>query len=259
MIMTRHNATKRAQSAPHGNPFCKFGSDVSAQILTNLLKSRRPFFYVRYGDGAIECMNGLGSRTCDHEWYSPALGRDLREAWESIMKLDLPVVGDWLSASFQQYNVATQYESEYRDLVKHSWFLGPLFVHFEALLLNRPSRDVVDFYRAVKQDSRRKVYFGPAECAGAAKMLGAHHVVAPMQKLHDEIGRMEDMLVAHEPDVILYGAGMAGTIPCARLAARWKHLTCINIGSAMDPLFRGQTRTQQLSQNAARQLFKELL
>lgn len=261
MRMSPYGTTVPAkkQAAPHRDPFCKFGPDVSAQILTQLIKSRRPFFFVRYGDGAVECMNGLGSRTCDQEYYSAALGADLRAAWNLVMRLSLPVVGDWLSASFQQYNVATQYEAEYRDLVKQSWFLGPLFVHFEALLLNRPSKDLVDFYRAVKDDLRRKVFFGPAECAGAARMLDARHVVAPMKDLHQHIGTLEDEILREEPDVILYGAGMAGTIPVARIAARHHYITCVNLGSAMDPLFRGNTRTQQLSHLDARNLFKELL
>ena len=55
--------------------------DQSAALLSRRIRHRMPFFFVRYGDGAIECINGKKGRTCDFEEYSSELGSDLLAAW----------------------------------------------------------------------------------------------------------------------------------------------------------------------------------
>ena len=74
--------------------------------------------------------------------------------------------------------------------------------------------------------------------------------------------------LAHDPfgfDVLLWAAGMAGTIPVVRLWEKFPSRTYINLGSAMDPLTRsatepkGYTRSGQLSHARAKEFFRELL
>lgn len=232
-------------------------ADESAEVLTRKIRAQEPFFFVRYGDGALECLAGKQGMTCDREQYSPQLAQELNHAWKALMRGGRNVfVGDWLSASFDAASEHARYAEEYASLVSEG---TPQFLHFEALLLMRESEALLDFYRAVKQDTRRKVFMGPVECAGAAKMLGARHVVTPMHGLLDACVPLS--LALREPfDVLLYGAGMAGNIPAVAAWITHPERMFINLGSALDPLFMGRkSRRQQISPERARAMFRELL
>lgn len=232
-------------------------ADESAAVLAGKIRAREPVFFVRFGDGAIECMRQANGMTCDREPYSMKLAAELWTIWEVLKRGRNVCVGDWLSASFDATSLHARYEEDYARLIG-DW--KPEFLHFESLLLMRDSEALVDFYRAVKQDPRRKLYMGPVECGGAAQMLGAEHLPTPMHDLLRHVDRLTHELERKEFDVLLYGAGMAGNIPAVR--TWWKHQdrTYVNLGSAMDPLFMGRkSRRQQLSPERARQLFRELL
>src|SRR6185437_9523310 len=167
--------------------YTSLSADESAEVLTRKIRRQEPFFFVRYGDGAIECISGKQGMTCDREQYSPQLAAELNLAWKALMKgsrTHSVYVGDWLSASFDATSEHARYAEEYASLVSEG---SPEFLHFEALLLMRESEPLLDFYRAVKSDPRRKVFMGPRECAGAAKMLGARHVVTPMAHLFEQL------------------------------------------------------------------------
>jgi hypothetical protein len=231
-------------------------ADESAALLAGKLRRQEPFFFLRYGDGAIECIAGRDGMTCDRETYSPELGANLLAAWRAVIGAPDVYIGDWLSASFETSNEASRYAEQYAELIGDA---KPNFLHFEALLLMRESAELVDFYRAVKQDRRVKVFMGPQECAGAAKMMGARHLVTPMRDLNVWIPSITERLFSRPFDVLLYGAGMAGNVAAVNVWRLHPERTYINLGSAMDPLFRGRTRRQQISPQQARQLFRELL
>lgn len=233
-------------------------ADETAILLTRRLRQHAPFFYVRYGDGALECIHKGAGVTCDGERYSPELGHALLDAWVTILGLPEVYIGDWATASFEAGD-RTRYTAEYEALIAMGGGERCQRVHFEALLLMRESEALADFYRAVARDSRQKLYMGPAECRGAAKMLGADHLVTPMADLYADTPRLTNELMGRQFDVLLYGAGMAGSIPAAQCAAVHPERTYINLGSAMDPLFRRQTRRQQLTPARARRLLQDLL
>jgi hypothetical protein len=235
--------------------YTTLNADRSAALLAHRIRQRLPFFYLRYGDGAIECITGMKGRTCDFEHYSPALGRALMQAWDDVVHGENVYVGDWLSASFENgLRDRTRYELQYRALIGSA---RPNWLHFEALLLMRESQQLMDFYRAIRQDPRPKLYMGPAENRAAAEMLGADFLETPMENLFAHIGAVAAELLRRDFQVLLYGAGMAGNIAVAQCWAQHPARTYVHLGSAMDPLFRGRTRMRQLPATRARMLFAE--
>lgn len=235
---------------------CALTADQSAAILAAKIRAQEPFFFVRYGDGALECMAGRKGSTCDHEQYSPELGAELVSCWRALMKRpELVYVGDWQSASFEKHDQGSRYAEQYEAMFEGAELTR---LHFEALLLMRESAELVDFYRAVKEDPRRKLFMGPSWNAGAAKMLGAGHLITPMTS--DLLAYFRTARISLSDlkfDILLYGAGMAGNIPAIRCWEKYPDRTYVNLGSAMDPLFHGQTRRQQLDMAAATKLFRE--
>lgn len=236
-------------------------ADQSCMILAQRIRTREPFFFVRYGDGALECMAGKEGGTRDGEQYSISLGLDLKNAWASLMHGPdvghVVYVGDWLSASFDTQSEDQRYEAEYQKLIGSA---RPYFLHFESLLLMRESEALVDFYRAVALSPLRKVYMGPEQCGDAARMLKAKHLPVPMGGLHGSVGILTTLLRQEEFDILLYGAGMAGNIPAIRCWERYPNRTYVNLGSALDPISGlGRTRRQQVDWEQGRRMFKDLL
>lgn len=235
-------------------------ADASAVLLTAKIRAREPFYFLRYGDGALECMLGRPGGTCDGERYTAELGLALVRAIRQVIASETLWLGDWMSASFDPSTEATRYRELYEALIVGA--RNPL-LHFEALLLMRESEALVDFYRAIKEDPRRKVFIGPQSCAGAAKMLDADHCIVPitpdLHRYFEQASTMRLWDAVEREEILLYGAGMAAHPQVVECWKRRPDLTYVNLGSAMDPLFRGATRRQQISRDRARALFRELL
>lgn len=231
-------------------------ADESAACLTDQIIRAIPFYYIRYGDGALECIAGRHGGTCDGEIYSDRLAVDLLLSWRLLMRQygQLVFAGDWQSASHT--SESTRYAQEWEALADGH---EPVWINFEALLLNRRSKPLLDLYRAVRKDTRAKLYMGPAGNAGAAKMLDAEHLVTPMGLDTDWADRTAEELSRRQFDVLLYGAGLRGNIPVIRCWEQHPERTYVHLGSALDPLFRGRSRSQQISPKQAREFFHELL
>lgn len=234
-------------------------ADESAVILTDYLKRREPFFFIRYGDGALECIYDPSKRhTCDGELYSKELSEALLDAWVTLQGSDHAVfAGDWQSATFGSGSGDNRERDRWLALTGESPFR---FIHFEALLLMRRSAVLVEFYRTVKTDRRRKVYMGPAKNAAAARFLNAYHLVTPM--VPDLITRVDELLAGLDSfgfEVLLYGAGMAGNVVAVKAFERYPDRTYISLGSALDPLFSEKSRAQQLPKAMLRGMFRGIL
>ena len=227
--------------------------DESARILTRMIRDKEPFFYARIGDGAIELLSGKQGATCDGEVYTPELAGAMREAIRLLYGCPGAFYGDWSTAT---NGSAPRYVDQWLRLID-----GPL-LHFEALLLNRESEALVDFYRAVREDARRKVVMGPRRIEGANFVLLTAQIGTPINcgmQLLEFMPMMEHELDRLAPELLLFGAGMAGLVAAVRYWAKHPGVTCVHLGSALDPLFHGKTRNGQLSQAKCREMFKELL
>jgi hypothetical protein len=235
--------------------YTRLTAPESAQLLTGKLRACEPFLHLRYGDGAIECMAGHPGGTRDGEKYTPALAAALKTAWDAAIGPNV-YIGDWLSASFDDRSRHAMYEAQYAALVGNP--AARQWIHFEALLLMRESAELIEFYHALKMDRRKKLIMGPMP--GAAKMLGAQHLATPMtHDLHAYFLNGAPRLWDQDFEVLLYGAGMAGQVQVVECWKRHPERTYINLGSGLDPLFRGKTRQQQIDTRRARLIFKGLM
>jgi len=229
--------------------------DESARILTRMLRERKPFFFARIGDGAIELLSGKPGKTCDGEEYSPELADQI---WDVLDALEdsHAWLGDWRTAT-----------NGSPPRLMDSWLIKVIptekrLLHFEALLLNRESDALVDFYRAVREDTRRKMHLGQdTPSRETADFLCAHHqwMTCPRGGVYDELGDIVAAIESAAPDVLLFGAGLAGLVAAVRYWVKHPDSTCIHLGSALDPLFFGKTRNGQLSQYKCMEMFKDML
>lgn len=235
----------------------KLSADESARLLARQLVFRKPYLFIRFGDGPIECIYNLrpGGGTCDRELYNEKLGAALKWCWDSFVNHERVYLGDWTSANFN---------GDFRSLYLEQWqeLIGPArpyWVHYEALLL-RESPGVRNFYRILANDPRRKVFLGPAAFAGILPRLGVtEHIITPMvTNLFSQVAAIGERLDKTDFDILLWGAGLAGHIPVIKNWLKHPERTYIHTGSALDPLARGKTRQQQITREQAEGVFKAI-
>ncbi len=233
-------------------------ADSSAVYLSDLVRNKQHFFFVRIGDGAIECIGKKSGATCDGEPYSPVLASSIAYAIQQLKMGDHGQVfwGDWRTAVAGS---APKLVDEWAQLIEPA---KRATLDYETLLLMRKSDELLRFYRAVREDPRRKLYIGTHAHRGAGRLLRADMFPLPMDGgvfAHRDV--IWHYLDHHRPEVILFGAGMGGLIPIVRYwYEHQRSTTCIHLGSALDPLFCNRaTRSRQLPAAAAREFFKELL
>ena len=234
-------------------------ADDSAATLTRDVESRTPFYFIKLGDGAIECVNGYGRGTCDGERYSNALADGLTGSLKALGACGRLYAGDWMTAAFDARTERTRYAAEYADLM--SRVPQAVRLDFAALLLMRESDELLGFYRAVREDPRRKLLMGPAAWEPLARTLKCGFLGLPvMPNLFSIAPQVADELKSRDFDVLLYGAGLAGHVMVTDCWSVHRGRTYVNIGSALDPACsRGRTRSQQIAPNRARAFLERLL
>jgi len=229
--------------------------DTSATILTEYLIAQIPFFYLRYGDGALECIHKKGAgKTCDGELYTDELAKALLDGWNTATKGTNVFIGDWRTTSFKATDYT--YTNEYEALIAGK---DLNFIHFHALLL-RNSAPLLNFYQALRSDKRRKLYVGPFQHSPVVDILKVKHLPVPIiPNLFNTVDILTEALEKSNCEIILYGAGMAGAIAALRCFEKYPKRTYVHLGSALDPLFRGRTRSDQIHPREAKDLFSELV
>ncbi len=234
-------------------------ADESASILAREISARTPFFFIKLGDGAIECVNGYGEGTCDGERYTPALASELTRAWRLLGAHANLYVGDWMTAAFDARTERTRYAGEYEALMSHA--VDPKWLRFDALLLMRETDALLGFWRAVREDPRRKLLLGPASWFPLAELLRCDFLALPMMpNLVDIAPQITKELARQSFDVLLYGAGIGGHVAVVDCWSAHPGRTYVNIGSALDPACsRGRTRSQQLAPASAKAFLNRLL
>jgi hypothetical protein len=202
--------------------------------LVGLLEARTRFVHVRFGDGDVFFATGTGPKlTGDGETWSPLLRARLQAAWRRFAVAPNLLLGDVGS-----YDVSDGCEAQWQALLAALILLRgvePELVHIEALRAGRGH--ALPFYAAAAQDRREKVFVGPERLAGAARMLGAAHVLVPLAVAHEDAHRVAQIVAAGEYEVAFFAAGRGGKIMQAILTETAPWLTHVDVGSGLDVLF----------------------
>lgn len=258
------------------------GLEESTSFLTNKLKNKEPFVFVKFGDGDLYWMAQNPVAIAGGETYRPGIDEELRKAADTLRRLPYVYFGDQLTCASGPY-----LESEQTVFIKQSLekngipfqleeFAGEhvsmqtivpdeRWLHFECLLLHRKSAELLEFYRAVKLDGRLKAFIGNWKLTASGIMLNANsslHSVVHENNAHAEKHRIASLVRFYTEaywDILLLSAGRASKLIAAALAPQFPNRTIIELGSALDPLFIGRTRGEQLDPEVAREFFKDLL
>ena len=223
-------------------------ADESAIILTNKLKAREPFVFTKFGDGTLWWMSGKPVQSANGEVYRPGIDQELRKAADVLSGLPHAYFGDQLTCSSGPYLEAEQ------ERYIHAWDKCA-WLHFETFLLHRLTPELLEFYRVLKADTRPKVLVCGKHLLPATRMLGCYAcIIVDSSNAHREA-----LHQLPSSEIVLTACGHASKILVAAEASAYKSKTFIELGSALDPLFVGRTRSEQIEPGLAREYFKGLL
>jgi hypothetical protein len=213
------------------------------RLFTEFLRNNLPFAYTKLGDGELLCMNGHQGTNSDGHHYTADLAEELRKAFTILFSRDDCYIGKWTEP--------------WCELIDN--YPPPRhWVEFNLLNPNdHPTPEILEFYAALKHLGKNKVYIGPEVNAPVAKMLEAEHLVIPLINCWQVQRETEKQLAEMQPEVLITTCGMAAKPLIADAIQRG--ITCVDVGTFLDPVAGRQTRARQMSPDDARKFFKELL
>lgn len=248
---------------------CRTVAEAKAQTTHSLadmqddLEHHKPFAFCKFGDGEIFCALGFEGLNADHHHYDSALAEQLRWSLRLFVTEPRVYLANW---------TWTPLGPLLHSMID-SWGVSPRWVPHYALLHMSPIdfpnampvqhlEEVARFYRTVRADKRQKVLVCPKEIGKAAGFLLADSwVQCPMIDGYSEYDRIvETTRKQLAPDGILLTCyGMPAKPLIATMLTEQPHISCVDIGSGLDPLFLGPTRYNQIRHNAAWNLYPELI
>ena len=207
------------------------------------------FSFVKLGDGEQLAMQGAEGANCDGHPYSPELAVDLKRAFRYFGTRNDVVITKWKFGLDQEL---------VKELGVNPIGDHDLFLH----RVNEITPSHFNFYRAVKLSQRKKIFVGPARLRGVIDFLNIDEFIeVPEVNAYATVGGLSWALNSQitRNAIFLFSAGMPAKIMIANLLRSGTPITCIDLGSALDPLFVGQTRTNQLSREFLQEYYKALL
>lgn len=195
--------------------------------LTRCVEARMPVSFVKLGDGESACMSGASGANCDGHPYSPELSNALHAAF------------NWFSVRERANGRTIINVVPFNDQRPYNCLLHRCDSDIDA---------VRRFWAAVRSAHARRVFVGPRRLKQAAMMLMAEFVEVPEVNAFRCYHGIRDVLrhLACPNIIAVFCAGMAAKCWIRDMLEWEPTATCIDAGSSFDPLFVGQTRTEQL-------------
>ena len=239
--------------------------DLRISHFTELVTTKTPFIWTRFGDGeliaVIGHLNDTGFTNCDGSRYFPELQTKLTLAYKKLI-----AEGAYISNGVAYIEAGIPYINPDFDreiLADYKLYIPrllPELADYErntsVFLLHR--RWEIDpehrsFYEAIRNSDMRKVYIGPPRLEPwVTKMLRCEYVMIPdidALTALEEIRRL-DLKEA----MVLVSSGWAAKVFLSEIDAPIR----IDVGSGLDPLYC-PTRSDQITVGEMREYYKDWL
>ena len=224
---------------------------------TSLVRSQTPFAAVKFNDGEWHAMNGRHGRNCDNHEYCQPLKRAMLDAYRFLKP----------RASLSDWVINHCPYAAHSRLAFQLGYPSDFFVHF-AMLHDLPfrgqfdcrSEELKDFYRAIREDTRPKVFVGPRRLQPESFLQVQQRINTPMInafKLIDVLTEQVQESAKQSQPVFLLSCGFSSCILAQRILEANTQATVIDLGSALDPILFGKTRKSQLATSELRDFYSE--
>lgn len=244
-------------------------ADESVKFLTNKLRNREPFVFTKFGDGDLYWMSGNPVPIAGGETFRPGIDAELRQSARTLAGLPHVYFGDQMTCGSGPYMEREQdlyvrlpYDCDNPPFPTsgHVIVVTPArWLHFECLLIHRLSPELLEFYRVLKERREGTLLVSGSHLRLAQMLFAERYCTVDHANAHGEWEPILDIMDLFKWHTLLLSAGRASKMIAAALALKFPDRTIIELGSALDPLFVGRTRSEQVRPEDAREYFKELL
>lgn len=217
-------------------------------IFKNKLYNNQNFVFTKFGDGEIICMLGLyndGDTNCDYQKYSIQLGEKLWQAARYFSNKQNVYIGEWNDLFSKKFkNELTKKEINFQYAPYDS------VLHIEKENIN----DVVNFYKMLKSKTK-KVYVCPERLHEAKDFLDCEIVYVKERDAFSDYENIKSKLLNTDAKIFLYSCGLMSKVLIHDVLQNNIDTTHIDIGSGLDNLFHGITRSYQMSKEDVMKLY----
>jgi hypothetical protein len=224
-------------------------------MFTELIRQDRPPHVGRFGDGEMRCALNFPGANCDRHDYSRSLGQALLNALITFSRTPDLWLSNWFWYPLNLW--VNGFVSQYNP--SQLWCSHELFMHLQCV----DSTKIRDAMAAIRDSKRRKVLVRPNFAAQADKLFKVARRVEVMEiNGWQQYGAVRDFLSPQiQPDdLVLLIYGMPAKPLMAHLIKTVPSCRCIDLGSALDPLFKPiSTRNLQITHTQACELYAEML
>jgi len=226
------------------------------RMFTGMLRDGDPFRAVKFNDGEWKSMAGRVGRNCDNHSYSASLSRRMTAAY-SYLRTE-SYLSDWA--------VNYSKDASHKELERRLGVASHHYPHF-TFLHDLPRNGEFDcrtpelkaFYTAVREDSRRKIFVGPRRLCPEQFLNLRERIDVPLIDAFKDIDAITDKCLAAAKDdpIFLMSCGFISCLLSHSIAQGSPRATVVDLGSAMDPVLFGKTRTSQLPTPELRDFYQD--
>jgi hypothetical protein len=203
------------------------------------------FSFTKFGDGEAICMSmnfKEGDSNCDYQSYSIELGKKLIEAYLFFTLKENVFIGEW--------NFGDIYENMLKDIFGSN-NLKLQYVPYSTMLNVEGGRldELKSLYETIGNSNKRKVYICPKKLNDAKSLLKCDVLNIPEREAFSQYEQIVNYLINSDYEIFLYSAGLLSKVLISDIMQKNPNTTHIDIGSGLDNLFIGETRSSQVEYN----------
>lgn len=222
------------------------------QAFTDFIKNDTPFSFTKFGDTELFCISKKEGSGGEH-FYSKEAAEDLIKAYSFLH--DKAYLGDW------KFNA----QEEKKELERQCGLIfNPVF--YDALLFHENAwltPELKLFYNAIRESKRTKIYISNQKLRKAQFFLGLqYHINLPERNAYvvkEQVIKHLSAILDNTLDLkvmILTSCSILAKIINHYVTQRDPDAIVIDLGSAIDPLFIGNTRAiDPTNSDRAREFF----
>jgi len=183
-----------------------------------------------------------GDSNCDYQSYSIELGKKLIEAYLFFTLKENVFIGEW------------NFGDIYEDILKNILDTNNLklqYAPYSTMLNVEGGRldELKSLYETIGNSNKRKVYICPEKLNGANTLLKCDILNVPEHEAFSQYENIVNYLLDSDYEIFLYSAGLLSKVLISDIMQKNPNTTHIDIGSGLDNLFIGETRSSQVEYN----------
>jgi hypothetical protein len=206
------------------------------------------FVFTKFGDGEIICMLDLyqrGDTNCDYQSYSKELSDKLWNAANYYSNNPKIYIGEWKEIFVEKFS---------SELIRKN--INFQYCPYETMLhIERDDiENVVSFYKTLKE-KENKIYVCPDRLKEAKNFLNCDLLNVPEKEAFSQYEFIKQELISQDYKIYMYSCGLMSKVLICDVLQSKPNTIHIDIGSGLDNLFYGITRSYQLEKEEVLALY----